>query len=87
MKKLGQLQLNQKEDLTQHKIDDLEEDLLTILEAHIDEMETGEMFYHIFKYMTTALYAMAPDHKIAMKVLRTGIDEAIEAHVAKKKEK
>lgn len=87
MKKLGQPQLNQKEDLTQHKINDLEEDLLTILEVHIDEMETDELFYHIFKYMTTALYSIAPDHKVAMKVLRTGIDEAIEAHVSKKKEK
>lgn len=39
MKKLDCLHINSSEELTQERINDLQEDLLTILEAHSEDVE------------------------------------------------
>jgi hypothetical protein len=83
MKNLPQSNVNKI--LTQDKINDLEEDLLTVLEAHIDDIETGELFYLIIRYVTVALYETAPDHREALRILRMGMDAGIKNHVDKKK--
>lgn len=59
MKKLAISEDNGSMHLTQDKIDDLREDLLTVLECHMDSIESSELIYEMMKYMTIALYAIA----------------------------
>jgi hypothetical protein len=70
-------------DLTQEKIGDLEEDLITVLEAHMDVVEFEAVFKHILMFMTKALYDIAPSHKEAYRVLHEAMNEGIKNHVSK----
>ena len=69
---------------TQEQIDDIYEDLLTILEVHIESMDASTLFYHIIKYLTTTLYECAPSHSEALKVLRVAMDDGIKEFMNKK---
>ena len=73
-------------ELTQERISDLQEDLLTILEAHSEDVDMEILFYQIIKYMTSALYECAPSHTEALKVLRLAMDDGIRDHLKKKEE-
>lgn len=70
-------------DLTQEKIIDLEEDLTTILEAHIDFIEFESLFNHIIIFITKTLYNTAPNHKEAYRILHNAINQGIESHTSK----
>lgn len=86
MKKLDCLHVNSSEELTQERIVDLQEDLLTILEAHSEDVDIALLFHHIIRYMTTALYECAPSHSEALKVLRLAMDDGIRDFMTKKKD-
>lgn len=62
---------------------DLHEDLLTIIEAHSEDISVEILLYRIIKYMTTALYECT-SHKEALIILRLAMDDAIREHVKKK---
>lgn len=83
MKKLDNSQHIPIKDLTQEKIGDLEEDLMIVLEAHMDTIEFESLFKHILMFMTKVLYDTAPNHKEAYRVLREGMNEGIKNHVSK----
>lgn len=72
-------------ELTQERIVDLQEDLLTILEAHCEDVDMAILFHQIISYMTTALYECAPSHSEALKVLRLAMDDGIRNHMNKDK--
>lgn len=57
----------------------IEEDLITVLESYMNEMEPNEVFYHAFKFMTSTLYAFNDNHREALKVLRMAMDHGIHA--------
>ena len=63
----------------------INDDLLTVLESYMDEIEPNEIFYHALKFMTVALYEWSDSHKEALKILRLAIDQGIEAAVKHKK--
>ena len=86
MKKRGHLQDIHIKDLTQEKIDSLEEDILTVIEAHFNEMEINNLFHILIRNVTLALYQTAENHTVAYEVLSKAIDEGIKAHVSTKKE-
>ncbi len=64
------------------KIEDLHEDLMVVLESHMDELETGDLYYEIIKFFTSTLYAHAPDHKQAYKILHAAMNDGIKTHIS-----
>lgn len=70
----------------QEKIIDIQDDLLTVLESYMDELEPGEVFYHSIKFMTIALYECADSPKEASKVLRLAMDYGIVAAMEQRKD-
>ena len=67
------------------KADELIDDLMTVLESHIDEMGLDEVFSNAFKLMTFSLYECMDNHKVSLKVMRVGIDEGMQLHLERKK--
>lgn len=66
----------------QEKIEALHDDLLTVLESHIDEIETGELVYEAIKFMTIQLYEIASRHSEAFRLLRLAMEDGIKTHVS-----
>ena len=80
MKKLDNLDHAHDKDYIQGIISELEGDLLTVLEAYAEDMDTSELFYHMISYLTTALYECSNTDEEALKVLRLGMDNGIHKH-------
>ena len=72
-------------DLTQEQMEDLNEDLMVVIDAHIDAFGYEALFTQIFMYMTKALYESAPSHKVAHCILHTALNSGIMNHVSKHK--
>jgi len=84
MKKLAKPNTTLNADSIQEKITNLSDDLLTVLEGHMDELDNEVIFYHAFKFMTIALYECFESHQEALKVLRMGMDHGIQAAMEKR---
>lgn len=76
----------EKRDKNQEMIIEFQDDLLTVLESYMDEIEANEVFYHAIKFMTVALYECADGHQEALKVLRMAMDHGIQAAMSDRKE-
>lgn len=63
----------------QEILQQIEEDLLTVLESYMNEIEPNEVFYHCIRFMTSTLYAFNDNHREALKVLRMAMDQGIHA--------
>lgn len=84
MKKRSNLDSTSIGDSVQEKITDLTDDLMTVLDGHMDEMDSQEVFYHAIKFMTFAMYECLEDHKISLKTLKLAMDHGIQMHLDKK---
>lgn len=71
--------------MKEDKTNDLIDDLMTVLESHIDEMGIDELFYNAFKLMTFSLYETMDNHKLSLKTMRAGLDEGMHLHLERKK--
>lgn len=69
----------------QEKIIELQEDLLTVLESYMDEMDTELLFCESFKFMTVAMYQCFDSHQNALKVLKLARGQGIENVMEKRK--
>lgn len=65
------------------KIRELTDDLMTVLESHIDELGSDVMFYTCIKFMTIGLYDNMSSHDQAMKVLKLSIEDGMRTAGAK----
>lgn len=61
--------------LNQVLVTDLENDLLTVLEAHCEDLDPHELFFHCFRFLTGALYHTTASDKEALMILREGTDQ------------
>lgn len=68
----------------QEKINDMNDDLMTVLESYMDELDTDQLFYNALKFMTTTLYDCAENHQHAFKVLKISMDDGIKNYMDKK---
>lgn len=84
MKKRSKSDTTSKENSIQEMISSLHDDLMTVLDGHMDEMEMQEVFYNALKFMTFAMYECLQDHKLSLKVLRMAMDHGIQMHLNKK---
>lgn len=64
--------------------DELRDDLTTVLESYMDEIGTEELFYSSIKFLTLALYDCTQNHKEALKVLRSAVDDGIKIYMDNK---
>jgi hypothetical protein len=69
---------------TDERIADLTDDLMTVLEGHMDELDTEELFFHSLRFMTLTLYETMDNHKEALKVLRAAMDDGIKTYIDNK---
>ncbi len=86
MKKCSKTDVSKKHLTTQEKINELNDDLMTVLDGHMDEMEMDEVFYNALKFMTFAMYECLDDHRLALKTLKLAMDQGIQMHMDKKEE-
>jgi DNA polymerase III delta prime subunit len=68
----------------QEKIDELTDDLLTVLEGHMEEFESEELFFHSIRFLTMSLYETMENHQQAFKVLKLAMDAGIKTYVENK---
>jgi len=71
----------------QEKITDLTDDLLTVLESHMDILGRDELFFYTLNFVAKAMYDCIEDHKISREILAKAIDKAISDYVHKNKGK
>lgn len=81
MKKINSPELNSFEPLTQERINDLHEDILTILESHCEDVDLAMLFRHITSYLTEVFCEFAQSKEEVLKVLCLAIDEGISNHL------
>lgn len=63
--------------MTPNEINDLEDDLLTVLEMHMDEQASPQIFFHMFRFMTKVLYEFEANDDNCSNTLRKAIDAGI----------
>lgn len=59
------------------KIGDLTDDLLTVLDGHMDEIEMDELFYTSLKFMTITMCDCLENDQKSLRVLRRAMDDGI----------
>jgi hypothetical protein len=84
MKKLDSLIDIRNKASFQEKIDELTDDLLTVLEGHMEEMDNEELFFHSIRFMTLSLYECMENHQYAFKVLKLAMDDGIKTYIENK---
>lgn len=84
MKKRSSSDSSEKHITIQEKISELNDDLMTVLDGHMDEFEMEEVFYNAIKFMTFAMYECLEDHKLSLKTLRLAMDHGIQMHMDNK---
>lgn len=71
-------------DKIQEKIIDLTDDLMTVLEGHMHELDQDILFHKAISFITLMLYECSQNHQHALKVLKVGMEEGIAAYMSKK---
>lgn len=61
----------------QEIVNDMKDDLLTVLESYMDVMEPNEVFYHSIEYMTYALCEFNESDKEVLKVLKMAMESGM----------
>jgi hypothetical protein len=59
------------------KITDLTDDLLTVLDGHMDEMDMDQVFYESLKFMTMTMCDCLENDQKSLQVLRRAMDDGI----------
>lgn len=59
------------------KIGDLTDDLLTVLDGHMDEIDMDELFYTSLKFMTVTMCDCLENDQKSLRVLRRAMDDGI----------
>ena len=77
MKKCYTIDSNEKQISYQENILPIQDDLLTVLESYMDEMDTDAIFYQSLKFMIVSLYEFTENHKEALKLLKLAMDDGI----------
>lgn len=77
----------EKSSLSQEKINELNEDLLTVLDSHWNDFDVNELFYHVIKYMTSYLYGNSANHQAAGKILQDSVNDGIRDYITQNEEK
>ena len=68
----------------QEIITDLQEDLMVVLDGHMDEMDMQEVFYNSIKFMTFVMYECLEDHELSLETLRLAMVHGIQMHIDNK---
>lgn len=68
----------------QEMITNMNDDLLTVLDSYMDEMDMQDVFYYALKFMTFTMYECLEDHKLSLKTLRHAMDQGIQLHMQTK---
>ncbi len=66
------------------KVQDLHDDLLTVLDGHMDEIPMESVFYESIKFMTHALYECIGYPEDSQVILRLAMDEGIKQYMDRK---
>lgn len=75
MKKRDKFNDTQKYTSDQSKITDLQHDLLTVVESHIDDMELEKLFLYSLSFLIEILYNCAENPDQARKILNLAFKE------------
>lgn len=68
----------------EEKISDLRDDLLTVLDGHMDVFENEELFFEAIRFITYTLHETIQNPRLSLKVLRAGMDEGMKQHLETK---
>jgi hypothetical protein len=75
MKKRDKLNDTEKRSYEQSKITDLQHDLLTVIESHIDGIELEKLFLYSLSFLIEILYNCAENPDQARKILNLAFKE------------
>jgi hypothetical protein len=59
------------------KIDDLNDDLLTVLDGHMDDLEMDDLFYRSLRFITFSLCKCVENDNKSFRILKKAMDEGI----------
>lgn len=66
------------------KIADLTDDLITVLDGHMDELDMEEVFYYSLRFMTVTMCECLENHHRSLKILRSAMDDGILTYMQNK---
>lgn len=82
MKRHVRLNVRPRDEKAEQTIQELNDDLLTVLEGHMDEMSNDVLFYSCIKFMTTALCDCLESQDQAVKILKMATEDGMRVAIA-----
>lgn len=67
-------------------LENMQDDLMTVLESYMDELEMQDVFFYSLAFMTFTAYECLEDHKLSLKIVQGAVENGISQHIALKDE-